>query len=237
MTQIRRSEDRAHTRLPWLESHHSFSFGAHQDPAWVGFRDLLVINEDRVAPGAGFGRHPHRDMEIVSLVLEGALEHRDDLGHGSVLRAGEVQRMTAGSGIQHEEANASPTEPVHFLQIWLRPDREGLAPSWEQRPREDLPESDGFRLLVSGDPDDGAATWHRDARLAEVTLDPGASTSAATSTWQLAPGRHAWIHVISGRVTVAAERLGSGDGAAISDAGPLQIEALEPSRVLVFDLP
>lgn len=235
MIQIRHSEARAHTRLPWLDSRHSFSFGEHRDPVWNGFRDLLVINEDRVAPGSGFGRHPHRDMEIVSLVLEGALEHRDDLGHGSVLRAGEVQRMTAGSGIHHEEANASQTEPVHFLQIWLRPDRNGLDPSWEQRKREELPENDGFRLLVTGDPTDHAATWHRDARLAEATLLPG--TPSASVTWQLAASRHAFIQVISGHVAVRSEQLRSGDGAAISKSGPLRFDALEPSHVLVFDLP
>jgi len=246
MLRIRRADTRPRTRLGWLDSRHGFSFGGHFDPDWTGFRDLLVLNEDRVAPGAGFGRHPHRDMEIVSLVLQGALAHRDDLGHGSLLRPGEVQRMSAGTGIVHAEMNASEREPVHFLQIWLRPDRAGLAPSWEQRESAELPVRDGFRLLVSGDPGDGAATWHGDATLAGTRLAAGEK-----ARWPLAPGRHGWVQVAAGRVTLDAGgavaagpdrdaapiTLAAGDGVGVSGSRALELVAAEDAHVLVFDLP
>ncbi len=229
---LRLGAERGATRLPWLDSRHTFSFGMYYDPAWTGFRDLVAINDDRVAPGGGFAPHSHRDMEIVSLVLEGGLRHRDDMGHGAVLRPGEVQRMSAGSGVTHEEFNDSDRVPLHFLQIWVRPSEAGLPPSWEQRSRDELPLRGDFRLLVSGDPADGAATWHQDAELLELELGANAS-----SRFELGAGRHAFVHLVSGSVSIGDTLLSAGDAVALSEPGPHPILASEDSRVLLFDLP
>jgi redox-sensitive bicupin YhaK (pirin superfamily) len=227
------AESRGRTRLPWLDSKHSFSFGEYYDPARMGFGPLRVINEDVVRGGAGFGTHPHRDMEILTWVLAGALEHRDTIGTGSVLRAGELQRMTAGAGIQHSEKNASATEPVHFLQIWILPDRRGLRPEYEQR---------GFgRDVLAGrlvavarkGGAGGALSIHQDVVLYASVLADGESVAHEPS-----PGRQAWLQVARGSVAVDDTVLREGDGAAIRDAGTLRIVGASPSaEILLFDLP
>jgi redox-sensitive bicupin YhaK (pirin superfamily) len=187
-----------------------------------------VINEDRVAPGGGFATHPHRDMEIVTWVLAGALEHRDSLGHGSVIRPGDIQRMTAGTGIAHSEFNPSATEPAHFLQIWILPDTRGLAPGYEQRA---VPAGTGLRLIAARHGGEGAVTIHQDAALYVAILRPG-----ERATHRLAPGRYAWLQVARGAVTVDGVGLGAGDGAAVSDVEAITLAAREPAEVLLFDL-
>ncbi|HEY2728661.1 MAG TPA: pirin family protein [Polyangia bacterium] len=230
MLTLRPAADRGHTRIDWLDSRHTFSFGEWHDPAHMGFRTLRVINDDRVAPGAGFPTHGHADMEILSYVLEGALEHRDSLGTGSVIRPGDVQRMSAGTGVRHSEQNASRTEPVHFLQIWILPDRRGHAPGYEQKT---VPESERrgrLRLVASGDGRDGSVTLHQDVALWTGVLAEGERAELA-----LAPGRHAWVHVARGAATVNGQALGEGDGAALSDERAVTIEG-RGGEVLVFDL-
>ena len=234
---IRRSQDRGHTDIGWLDSRHTFSFGDYHEPRAMGFRALRVVNEDRVAPGGGFPTHPHRDMEILSYVLEGALEHKDSLGTGSVIRPGELQRMTAGTGVLHSEKNASRGEPVHFLQIWLLPEAQRLAPGYEQKafPREEL--SGKLRLVGARDGKDGAVTIHQDVGLYATMLAAGARASLP-----LRKGRHAWVQVARGSVRVNGEVLQAGDGAAISDEGQVELagegaaKSGEPAEVLVFDL-
>jgi redox-sensitive bicupin YhaK (pirin superfamily) len=228
MITVRPAEARGRTRLDWLDSRHTFSFGDYHDPRHMGFRALRVINEDRVAPGGGFATHPHRDMEIVTWVLAGALEHRDSLGHGSVIRPGDVQRMTAGTGIAHSEFNPSATEPVHFLQIWILPDTRGLAPGYEQRA---VGAGSGLRLVAARTGGGQAITIHQDAALYVATLPAGESV-----THRLAPGRHAWLQVARGRVMADGVVLGAGDGAAVSDAREVTLCAREPAEVLLFDL-
>jgi redox-sensitive bicupin YhaK (pirin superfamily) len=231
MIRIRRSQDRLHTDIGWLDSRHTFSFGEHYDPAHVQFRALRVINEDRVAGGAGFPTHPHRDMEILSYVLEGALEHKDSLGTGSTIRPGDVQRMTAGTGVRHSEYNPQPDAPTHFLQIWILPERGGLEPGYEQKAFPADERRGKLRLVAAPDGRDGAVTVHQDARLYTTLLEPG-----ETVTHELAPGRHAWVQVARGGVTLGKETLAAGDGAALSDESRLTLRADEPSEVLVFDL-
>ncbi|HLK10757.1 MAG TPA: pirin family protein [Candidatus Binatia bacterium] len=228
MITVRPADARGRTRLEWLDSRHTFSFGDYHDAGHMGFRALRVINEDRVAPGGGFATHPHRDMEIVTWVLAGALEHRDSLGHGSIIRPGEVQRMTAGTGIAHSEFNPSATEPVHFLQIWILPEAHGLPPSYEQRA---LPPHTGLRLVAARDGRDGAVTIHQDADLHVAVLRGGDA-----ATHRLAPGRHAWVQVARGGVTVGGVALHAGDGAAVRDADAVAIAAEQPAEVLLFDL-
>lgn len=228
MMRIRRAEERGHFDFGWLDTYHTFSFGDYYDREHMGFRSLRVINEDWVRGGGGFPSHPHRDMEIVTYVLQGALEHRDSMGNGSVIRAGEVQRMTAGSGVMHSEKNASTIEPVHLLQIWILPERKGLEPSYEQQA---LPKLERLAVVASRDGRDGSVTIHQDATLLAAKLDSGKAAQHA-----LAPGRHAWVQVARGVVSVNGERLERGDGAAISDVSHIKIEGLEPSEVLVFDL-
>jgi len=231
MIAIRRAEDRGHFDHGWLDTNHTFSFGDYHDRAHMAFRSLRVLNEDRVAPGRGFGEHGHRDMEIITYVLEGALEHRDGLGNGSSIRPGELQRMSAGTGIMHAEANPSATEPVHLLQIWIVPDRRGLPPGYEQRVF-DMEEARGrFRLVASPDGRDGSLTVHQDVRLSLATLDAGESVRH-----ELAPGRHAWVQVTRGGVELNGEALTAGDGAAVSDETSLTIAASRPAEVLLFDL-
>jgi redox-sensitive bicupin YhaK (pirin superfamily) len=228
MITVRPAEARGRTRLDWLDSRHTFSFGDYHDPRHMGFRALRVINEDRVAPGGGFATHPHRDMEIVTWVLAGALEHRDSLGHGSVIRPGDVQRMTAGTGIAHSEFNPSATEPVHFLQIWILPETRGLAPGYEQRA---VAAGGGLRLVAAREGGGQAITIHQDAALYVATLAPGERV-----THRLAPGRHAYLQVARGRVLVDGVVLGAGDGAAVSDVREVTLCAREPAEALLFDL-
>ena len=230
MISIRRADARGRTRLPWLDSRHTFSFGEYHDPDHRGFRTLRVINDDRVAPGGGFATHAHRDMEIVTYVLEGALEHRDSLGNGSVIRPGEVQRMSAGRGIQHSEFNASTTAPVHFLQIWILPAARGIEPGYEQRP---LPDSARGALALVGSRDGraGSITVHQDAAIYATQLAAG-----ERATHPLAAGRYAWVHLASGRAHLNDALLQAGDGAAISGVERLTIHAVDPAEVLLFDL-
>lgn len=231
MITLRRSADRGHFDFGWLDTHHTFSFGEYLDPRFMGFRALRVINEDHVQGGEGFPTHPHRDMEIVTYVLEGALEHKDSSGGGGVIRPGDVQRMTAGRGIQHSEFNHSPTDEVHLLQIWLLPEERGLTPGYEQKTIPLSERRNRLRVVAARDGREGAVTIHTDAALLAGVLDPGAKVQHT-----LAPGRHAWVQVARGRVRLGASELSAGDGAAVSEEGALTLEALEPAEVLVFDL-
>jgi redox-sensitive bicupin YhaK (pirin superfamily) len=228
---IRRSEDRGPTQIDWLDSRHSFSFGEYYDPRFMGFRALRVINEDRVAAAAGFPTHGHRDMEIVSYVLEGALEHRDSLGSGSTIRPGDVQRMSAGSGIRHSEFNASKNDPVHFLQIWIEPRTKNLPPSYEQKAFA-LEESAGtLRLIASPDGRNGSVTIHQDASIYAARLAPGQRIDFVPTQ-----NRHLWLQVARGSVALLGKTLDAGDGAAISDERSVAIEATADAEVLLFDL-
>ena len=228
---LRRSEERGKANFGWLDSKHSFSFGHYYDPEHMGFGPLRVINEDRVAPGGGFPTHPHNDMEIISYVLEGALEHKDSLGTGSVIRPGDVQRMSAGSGVRHSEYNASKTDPVHFLQIWIVPEKKGLAPSYEQKTFSVSEKRDELRLIGSRDGRDGSVTIHHDVDLYASVLTPGQSVRHV-----LRSGRGAWVQVARGSVTLNGERLQAGDGVAIERAGEIAIEASNAAEVLLFDM-
>lgn len=230
MITIRKAAERGHTDAGWLDSHHSFSFGHYFDPNAMGFGPLRVINDDRVAGGGGFPPHPHADMEIVSYVLEGGLQHRDSLGTGSVIRPGDVQRMSAGTGIRHSEFNASATDPVHFLQIWILPESDGFAPSYEQRSFGDEL-TDRLRLVASRDGRDGALTLHRD-----VDLYAGRLAAGSEVTHALAPGRLGWLQVARGNITVNGQDLDEGDGAAIERLSDLSIAARSDAEVLLFDM-
>ncbi len=227
----RPSEERGVSRFGWLDSRHSFSFGEYLDPAHRGFRCLRVINEDRVAPGAGFDTHGHRDMEILSYVLEGELAHRDSLGNGSAIRPGELQRMSAGTGILHSEHNGSATAPAHFLQIWLFPEQTGLAPSYEQRAFDLESRAGGLRLIGSRDGRDGSVTIHQDVDLLAGRLEPGQLVKHRSP-----PGRHQWLQVVRGVVIVNGLPLKAGDGAAASEEDVLHLEARDRAEVLLFDL-
>lgn len=229
MITVRRSAERGHAEHGWLDSHHTFSFADYFDPAHMGFGPLRVINEDRVAPGAGFPLHGHHDMEIVSYVLEGALEHHDSLGNGSVIRPGKVQRMTAGTGVRHSEHNASSTEPVHFLQIWIEPARRGLTPGYEQK-RFDRNKS-GLQLLASPDGRDGSVTVHQDAY-----LYGGLFKQDETLTFHPQPGRGMYVQVARGAVTVNGEPLVAGDGAQVTGEAQLTLRVHAGAEILVFDL-
>ena len=231
MITVRRSEDRGQTALDWLDSRHSFSFGDYYDPAHMGFGALRVINDDRIAPKSGFGAHPHRDMEIVTYVLDGALEHRDSLGNGSSITAGEVQRMTAGTGIRHSEYNGSPVEPVHLLQIWILPEKRGLVPGYEQRRFSPEEKRGRLRLIASRDGRDGSVTIHQDVDLYAGLLDLGDRV-----THVLRPGRRAWVQVARGQVRLGDSLLRPGDGAAIQEEAAVDLTATQPAEVLVFDL-
>jgi redox-sensitive bicupin YhaK (pirin superfamily) len=234
MMNIRPASARGRANHGWLDSRHTFSFADYYDPKHMGFRALRVINEDRVDGGEGFPRHPHRDMEIVSYVLEGGLAHKDSMGTGSIIRPGDVQRMSAGTGVAHSEYNASKVEPVHFLQIWLIPSQRGIAPSYEQKTF--TPEEKNGRLRVVASPNgaDGSVTLHTDA-----TLYAGLFGAGQSARLELLPGRHAWVHVARGQVRVNGAALTAGDGAAISEEAAVLVEGVEgdePSEVLVFDL-
>ncbi len=228
---IRRASDRGHADHGWLRTYHTFSFGHYHDPRHMGFRDLRVINEDFVAPGTGFPTHGHRDMEILTYVLEGAIEHRDSMGNSFVVPAGDVQRMTAGTGVEHSEHNASKSELLHMLQIWILPERSGLPPSYEQKSTGKGGRRDGFQLLASPDGRDGSVSIHQDATLYASSLESGESARHF-----LPRGRHAWIQVASGGVRVNGELLDSGDGAAISEEGDIEMDATTSSEVLLFEL-
>jgi redox-sensitive bicupin YhaK (pirin superfamily) len=231
MLTIRRSDDRGHADHGWLDSRHTFSFADYHDPAHMGFRALRVINEDKVAPGQGFGRHGHRDMEILSYVLDGALGHQDSMGTGSVIRPGELQRMSAGTGVQHSEQNASKDGKVHFLQIWIVPDRRGYPPGYEQKAFPIEERRGRLRLVASNDGRDGSLTIHQDANLYVANLD-----GAEAATLELAPGRHAWIHVARGALKVNGQQLAAGDAAALSDERTVTLANGQGAEVLVFDL-
>jgi hypothetical protein len=232
MLQARPATERGHAQHGWLDSHHSFSFAEYYDPAHMGFRGLRVINEDRVAPGKGFGTHSHRDMEILSYVLEGALQHRDSMGTGSVIRPGDVQRMSAGSGVAHSEFNASREEPVHFLQIWLMPRERGIQPSYEQKSFSDAEKSGLLKLVASPDARDGSLTLHADARVYAGRFHQGQSAELP-----LEPGRHAWVQVARGTLRVNGAELSAGDGLSLSDEGSVRIEGNgDEGEALVFDL-
>jgi quercetin 2,3-dioxygenase len=228
---LRRSDERGFTRLAWLDSRHTFSFDQYYDPAHMGFRGLRVINEDRVGPGGGFPTHPHRDMEIITYVLEGALEHRDSMGNGSLIRPGEVQRMSAGTGITHSEYNASKTEPVHLLQIWLLPRERGIRPSYQQETLDLAGDVPAFRLIASPDGRDGSVRILQDTELLAARLKPGQTAAHA-----LRPGRHAWVQVARGQIALNGETLVAGDGAAVGQESEIRIEAGEAAEVLLFDL-
>jgi len=232
MITLRPANERGHAQHGWLESYHTFSFADYSDPRYMGFRHLRVINEDRVAPGKGFPTHSHRDMEIITYVLEGALAHKDSTGTSAVIRVGDVQRMSAGAGISHSEYNASQTELVHFLQIWIMPNEIGLKPGYEQRTFSDEEKRGTLRLVASRDGRDGSVTIHQDVALYAALLNAGERV-----IHQFVPGRHAWVQVARGAVTLNDLALTAGDGAAISDEVRLVIHGREASEVLLFDLP
>jgi len=231
MLQIRRAAERGHFDHGWLDTFHTFSFGDYYDPNFVQFRALRVMNEDRVAPGQGFGMHGHRDMEIVTYVLSGALQHKDSLGNGSVLRPGELQRMTAGTGIRHSEFNPSTAEPVHLYQIWLLPERAGLTPGYEQQPFAASGRQNQWQLVAAPDAAAGALKINQDARLYLAELAAGTSLSQA-----IAAERYGWLQVLRGSVQLAGERLSAGDGVALSDERSLTITGHDAAEVLFFDL-
>jgi redox-sensitive bicupin YhaK (pirin superfamily) len=228
MIEIRRSEERGHNELSWLNSRFTFSFDQYYNPEHTQFRSLRVMNEDVIAPGGGFPTHPHRDMEILTWILEGALEHRDNTGGSGVIRPGELQHMTAGRGVLHSEFNPSPKDPVHLLQIWLLPERKGLDPSYEQLAFPDAELRGKFNLVAGPE---APVTIHQDANLYIARLDKGAEASHSITA-----ERHAWVQVARGAVRLNGTELKAGDGAAISDESEVRVEAREPSEVLLFDL-
>ncbi|MFO7578099.1 MAG: pirin family protein [Pelovirga sp.] len=231
MIRVRKAQERGHADHGWLGSYHTFSFADYYDPQQLGFGALRVINEDRVQPRRGFPTHPHRDMEILTYVLAGALEHRDSMGNGSVIRPGEVQRMSAGTGITHSEFNHSSEEPVHFLQIWILPEKNGAAPGYEQTCFPAAEKRGRLRLIAARDGRDGAVTIHQDVNLYASLLEAGEQVTHA-----LAHGRRAWLQVARGRVSVNGILLEQGDAAAVSATGQLIVRGEEPAEVLLFDL-
>jgi redox-sensitive bicupin YhaK (pirin superfamily) len=231
MISLRPRNERGTTRNDWLDSRHTFSFNQYYDPRYVRFRSLRVINEDRVAPGAGFPAHSHQDMEILTYVLKGGLEHKDSTGTGSVIRRGDVQRMSAGAGITHSEYNASKTDPVHFLQIWIFPDKKGLQPEYEQQNFPDGDKRGRLLLIASPDGRDGALTVHQDARVYAAVLEP-----KQTVTHIIQPQRHVWMQVTAGAVTMNDATLQAGDGSAVSDDKQVEIVGREEAELLLFDL-
>lgn len=231
MLTIRKAEERGHANHGWLNSYHTFSFANYYDPAQMGFRALRVINEDRVSPGAGFGTHGHRDMEIVTYVLEGAIEHKDSIGNGSIIYPGEVQRMSAGTGIMHSEFNHSKTEPVHFLQIWLLPETNGLPPSYEQRNFSPAKTPGQLHLVAAKEGREGALAIHQDVDLYAAVLKKGDRISHT-----LQPQRHAWVQVARGAITINGAPLNTSDGVAISEETEVAIEATTDAEILLFDL-
>jgi redox-sensitive bicupin YhaK (pirin superfamily) len=231
MIYIRKAMERGHADYGWLNTWHTFSFNTYHDPTHMGFRSLPVINEDRVQPEQGFGTHGHRDMEIISYVLEGTLEHRDSLANSYIIHPGELQRMSAGTGVQHSEFNPSQREPVHFYQTWLLPAQKGLTPSYEQRTFSDEEKRGAFRLVASPDGRNDSLTIHQDARVFLASLNAGQGVS-----WELPVTRHAWMQVLKGTVELANQSATTGDGVAVSEEKALVIRASEPSELMLFDL-
>lgn len=232
MLNVRRSNERGHVDLGWLNSRHTFSFGDYYDPRFLGFSALRVINEDRVAPGKGFPAHAHRDMEIITYILDGALAHKDSLGTGSVIRPGDVQRMSAGAGIEHSEFNASPDAPAHFLQIWILPDAKGLPPSYEQISVSREQRRDRLRLIGSRDGREGSVTVHQDISFYAGDLSAGAGVDHTFTGV-----RAGWVQVASGSIDVNGHQLEAGDGVGLSKESSLRIKAISQAEVLLFDLP
>ncbi len=230
MIALRKSADRGHVQLDWLSSYHSFSFDTYYNPDYMGFRSLRVINQDRVAPGKGFPLHPHSDMEILSLVLEGALKHRDNLGSEEIIRAGELQRISAGTGVMHSEYNPSEGEDVHFLQIWILPECQGLKPGYEKK-RFATKTINALQLFASRQGREDSAIVHQDTDLYIARFEAGHSLNHP-----MASGRHAWLQLISGRLELNGNRLQPGDGAAVSEETELQLRAEEDAEFLLFDL-
>lgn len=231
MIKVRPAAERGHANHGWLDSRHTFSFANYYDPRFMGFRDLRVINEDRVAPGQGFGTHGHRDMEILSYVIEGGLEHRDSMGNGEVIRPHEWQRMTAGTGVRHSEFNASETEKVHFLQIWILPEKDNLTPGYEQKMFAPEEKTGKLKLVASKGGDDGSLNINQDVRLYNGILPAGTELKQ-----ELAAGRNAWVQIIKGELEINGVKLTAGDGAAVSEETLLTFKANQDSEVLLFDL-
>jgi len=231
MILLRPSHERGHMNHGWLSTHHTFSFGEYNDPKHMGFRSLRVINEDFVAPGQGFGKHPHRDMEIITYIVKGQLKHEDSMGNGEVITPGEVQHMSAGSGVQHSEFNPSNTEPVHLLQIWIQPAERGITPGYSQKRFADTERHNRLRIVASPDGADGSIPINQDASLFAMNLDAGSDVSH-----EFAPGRHGWVQVIRGEIDVNGTKLSAGDGAAISDEKSITITASNDVELLLFDL-
>jgi hypothetical protein len=230
MMTVRRSEERGHANHGWLDTRFTFSFADYYDPRFMGFRSLRVINDDRISPGAGFDMHPHRDMEIITVVLDGALEHKDSMGNGRTIRPGEVQYMSAGTGVLHSEFNPSSTEPVHLLQVWILPDRKGARPSYSDRSFATAP-AGRFNLIASKTGRDGSIAIQQDADLLVAKLAGGEQL-----THPLRPGRHAWLHVAEGEATVNGQLLKAGDAIALSEEPSVTVGASKPGQVLLFDL-
>jgi quercetin 2,3-dioxygenase len=231
MLTIRKASERGHADHGWLDSHHTFSFANYHDPKHMGFRSLRVINDDRVAGGQGFGPHPHSDMEIISYVLDGALAHKDSMGTGATIRPGDVQRMSAGTGVVHSEYNASRDDEVHFLQIWIQPNKRGVAPGYAQKTFGDADKRNQLRLVASPDGRDGSITIHADALVYAGIFGEGQHAELA-----LAPDRHAWIHVAQGKVRINGNDLAAGDGVALTGESNVRFEGVDEGEVLVFDL-
>jgi quercetin 2,3-dioxygenase len=229
MITLRPATARGHANHGWLDTWHTFSFADYYDPQWMGFRSLRVINDDRVAPGMGFGTHPHRDMEIITYVIKGELEHKDSMGNGRIIRAGEVQYMAAGTGVRHSEFNPSKSDWVHLLQIWIQPDKQGVSPRYADRALD--MEDEGFQLVASREGRDGSFSIHQDTDLWLGRFEPG-----TRATHQLAPGRHAWLHVAEGEILLDGIQLASGDAIAVSEQSSLEFLAQKTSQVLLFDL-
>lgn len=230
MIKIRRSDERGHANHGWLDSRHSFSFADYYDPAWMGYRSLRVINDDRVEASKGFGTHPHRDMEIITYVLSGSLEHKDSMGNGRILRAGDLQYMSAGSGVRHSEFNPSAHEAAHFLQIWIQPDRTGSAPRYAEKSLVDATEG-VFHLITSPTGREDSISIHQDTDLSLARLAPGQSVSYA-----IRPGRYAWVHLAEGGLTLNGNALAAGDAAIVESETTLEFTATQASQVLLFDL-
>jgi redox-sensitive bicupin YhaK (pirin superfamily) len=231
MLAIRKAHERGHADHGWLNTYHTFSFSSYQDPQHMRFRSLRVMNEDWIAAGQGFGTHPHRDMEIVTYVLSGALEHRDSMGNGEVLRPGEFQRMSAGTGITHSEFNPSPSEPTHLYQIWLLPERSGIEPSYEQKRFAETNRTNQWQLVASREGADGSLRIHQDVRIYLATL-----SSSEALTFHLPENRHAWLQVLRGNIELLSHSLSAGDGVAISEETALTVRSVENAEVMLFDL-
>ncbi|MEO8354199.1 MAG: pirin family protein [Chthoniobacteraceae bacterium] len=228
MITLRKSIERGHAQHGWLDSYHTFSFADYHDPQWMGFRSLRVINDDRVEPRAGFGKHPHRDMEIITYIVSGQLAHQDSMGHGRVIATGEFQTMSAGTGVLHSEQNPSESEPVHLLQIWIQPDERGVDPSYAEKSMREAA-TGVFHLVTSKTGRSGSMPIHQDADLWLGKLDHGVAL-----THTLAPGRHAWLHVAEGELSMNGHKLEAGDAAAITDESALDLRGLAPAQVLLF---